>query len=146
LAAFNAVAVDVDEPLVYATERLCDPADVERKMKLRTKWMPALVGFAALSVAGCYQKSSLESSRVEVVKVEGRRFEVRVTPTETPDEYRMLIIRATMVVNPDPELEMGRAQEVAERYMKQTCKGRAYKEIVSGLEGGINYRIIFQCV
>ena len=63
MAAFNAVAVDVDEPLVYATERLCDPADVEGKMKLRTKWMPALVGFAALSVAGCYQKTSLESSR-----------------------------------------------------------------------------------
>ena len=111
-----------------------------------TKWAPILVGFAAFSAAGCYQKGSLEGGRVETVKVEGRRFEVRVTPTETPDEYRMLIIRATMVVNPDPELEMGRAQEVAERYMKQTCKGRAYKEIVSGLEGGINYRIIFQCV
>jgi hypothetical protein len=111
-----------------------------------TKWAPILVGFAAFSVAGCYQKGSLEGGRVEVVKVEGRRFEVRVAPTETSDEYRMLIIRATMVINPDPELEMARAQEVAERYMKQTCKGRAYKETVSGLEGGINYRIVFQCV
>jgi hypothetical protein len=79
----------------------------------------------SLSIAGCYQKGSLGGSRVEVVKVEGRRFEVRVAPTGTPDEYRMLIIRATTVINPDPELEMARAQEVAERYMKQTCKGRA---------------------
>jgi hypothetical protein len=71
---------------------------------------------------------------------------VRVAPTETANEYRMLVIRATMVINPDPELEMARAQEVADRYMKQTCKGRAYKEIVSGLEGGINYRTIFRCV
>lgn len=105
-----------------------------------------LLGFASLSVAGCYQKSSLGGSQVEVVKVEGRRFEVRVTPTEIADEYRMLIIRATMVVNPDPEREMARAQEVAERYMKQTCKGRAYEEIVSGLEKGINYRTVFRCV
>lgn len=115
-------------------------------MKLGTKLAAILVGFAALSVAGCYQKGSLEGSRVEVVKVEGRRFEVRVAPTGTPDEYRMLIIRATTVINPDPELEMVRAQEVAERYMKQTCEGRAHREVVSGLEGGINYRTIFRCV
>ena len=115
-------------------------------MELTTKWAAILVGFAALSIAGCYQKGSLGGSRVEVVKVEGRRFEVRVAPTGTPDEYRMPIIRATTVINPDPELEMARAQEVAERYMKQTCKGRAYREIVSGLEGGINYRTIFRCV
>ena len=71
---------------------------------------------------------------------------MRVVPTGTPDEYRMLIIRATTVINPDPELEMARAQEVAERYMKQTCKGSAYREIVSGLEDDINYRTIFRCV
>jgi hypothetical protein len=59
-----------------------------------------LVGFAAFSVAGCHQKGSLEGGRVEMVKVEGRRFEVRVAPTETANEYRMLVIRATMVINP----------------------------------------------
>ena len=121
-------------------------ATLERKVELKTKCASILVGFAALSVAGCYHKGSLEGSQAEVVKVEGRRFEVRVTPTETPDEYRMLVVRATLVINPDPELEMARAQEVAERYMKQTCKGRAYREIVSGLEGGLNYRSLFQCV
>jgi len=77
------------------------------------------------------------------VKVEGRRFEVRVTRTDTPNEYRMLIIRATMVINADPELEMARAHEVADRYMKQTCKGGPYEEILAGLEGDVNYRTTF---
>ena len=113
---------------------------------MRIKQVAILVGFTVLSVVGCNQKGSLDGSRAEVVKVDGRRFEVRVAPTGAPDEYRMLIIRATMVVNPDPELEMARAQEVAERYMKQTCKARAYQEIVSGLEGAINYRTVFRCV
>jgi hypothetical protein len=113
---------------------------------LRIKQVVILVGFTVLSAVGCYQKGSLEGSRAEVVKVEGRRFEVRVAPTGTPDEYRVLIIRATMVVNPDSELEMARAQEVADRYMKQTCKARAYQEIASGLEGTVNYRTIFRCV
>jgi hypothetical protein len=30
----------------------------------------------------------------------------RLTPTETPNEYRMLIVRATMAINAHPELEM----------------------------------------
>ena len=103
------------------------------------------VVIALLTLAGCHQKDSLEGSQVEVVKVEGRRFEVRVAPTGTPNEYRMLIIRATMVVNPDPELEMARAREVAERYMKQTCNGGPYEEILSGLQGDVNYRTLFRC-
>jgi len=38
-----------------------------------------------------------------------------------------------------------RAHEVAERYMKQTCKGRPYEEILAGLEGDVNYRTLFRC-
>ena len=42
--------------------------------------VPACAVAAAITVltlAGCYQKSALEGSQVEVVKVEGRRFEAR---------------------------------------------------------------------
>ena len=100
----------------------------------------------ALSVLpGCYQKGTLEGTQVEQVKVEGRVFEVRIAPTGTQDEYRMLIIRATMVINPDSELEMIRAREVSRRYMESTCKGRPYEEILSGLQGDINYRVLFRC-
>ena len=42
------------------------------------KWIPVLVGLAVLAVAGCEQKAVLEGTRVEIVRVEGRRFEVRV--------------------------------------------------------------------
>ena len=49
--------------------------NVERKIKLRINQVAILVGLTALSVVGCYQKGSLEGSRAEVVKVEGRRFE-----------------------------------------------------------------------
>ncbi len=98
-----------------------------------------------LALGGCYQVGSLEGSQVETVKVEGRKFEVRVAPTGNPNEWRMLIIRATLVINPDPELEMARAREVAQRYEKQTCKGGPYQEILAGLQGDINYRVVFKC-
>ncbi len=98
-----------------------------------------------LTLGGCYQMGSLESSQVETVKVEGRKFEVRVAPTGNPNEWRMLIIRATLVINPDRELEMARAREVAQRYEKQTCKGGPYQEILAGLQGDINYRVLFKC-
>jgi hypothetical protein len=100
---------------------------------------------AASTLTGCYQKGTLDGTQVEQVKVEGRLFEVRIGPTGTPDEYRMLIVRATMVVNPDAELEQIRAREVSRRYMASTCKGRDYEEILAGLQGDINYRVLFRC-
>jgi hypothetical protein len=114
-------------------------------MSTASRYSAAASALAFLALAGCYQKGSLEGSQVETVKVEGRRFEVRIAPTGTPDEWRMLIIRATMVVSPDPELEMARAREVAARYEQQTCKGRPYEEILAGLQGDVNYRVLFRC-
>lgn len=111
----------------------------------RSSWTRTLVAIAALALAGCSPKGSLEGSQVEVVRVEGRLYEVRVAPTGTPNEYRMLIVRATMVIGPDPERETERDREVAERYMKQTCKGGPYEEIVAGLQGDVNYRTLFRC-
>lgn len=103
------------------------------------------IGAALLALAGCYQMGSLEGSQVETVKVDGRRFDVRIAPTGNPDEWRMLIIRATLVVAPDPELEMQRAREVADRYEKITCKGRPVEEVLAGLQGEVNYRVLFRC-
>ncbi|HZQ01708.1 MAG TPA: hypothetical protein VFB13_19350 [Reyranella sp.] len=112
-------------------------------MKLAAKLGTACL--ALLAVGGCYPKGSLEGSQVETVKVNGRRFEVRVAPTGNPNEWRMLIVRATLVINPDPEVEMERAREVADRYEKQTCKGGPYEEILAGLQGEVNYRVLFRC-
>ena len=105
----------------------------------------AAMCFVLSALPGCYQKGTLEGTQVEQVKVEGRLFEVRIAPTGTQDEYRMLIIRATMVINPDSELEMTRAREVSQRFMERTCKGRPHEEILAGLQGDINYRVLFRC-
>ncbi len=112
-------------------------------MRSAKKYVAVLA--SALLAVSCAQKGSLEGSQVEMVKVEGRRFEVRIAPTGTPNEWRMLIIRATLVINPDAEMEAARAREVADRYEKQTCKGRPYEEILAGLQGDINYRVLFRC-
>jgi hypothetical protein len=102
----------------------------------------ALLALTAL--AGCYEKGSLEGSSVELVTVDARKFEVRVAPTGNPDEYRMLIVRATMVYDPDSESERSRAEEVARRMIPRTCKGRPYEELIATLSG-VNYRTVFRC-
>lgn len=116
-------------------------------MKSRSRGFGRLAALAScvLALGGCYQVGTLDGTQVERVKVEGRVFEVRIAPTGTPDEYRMLVIRGTMVLNPDSELEMIRAREVSRRYMQQTCKGRDYEEILAGLQADINYRVLFRC-
>jgi hypothetical protein len=99
----------------------------------------------ALSVSGCQEKATLERSRVEMVTVEGRRFEVRIAPTGTADEYRMLVVRATLVVNPDPELESQRNWNVARQFMDRTCRGQPYKTVDSSLVDNVNLQIRFVC-
>jgi hypothetical protein len=75
------------------------------------KWPVPLA--AALLLAGCYQVGSLEGTQVEQIRVEGRLFQVRLRPTGAPNEWRMQINRATMVIGPDLELEGDRARAVA---------------------------------
>ena len=41
---------------------------------------------AVLMLSACHDKGTLESSRVEMVRVEGRRFEVRVAPADAEGE------------------------------------------------------------
>ena len=102
--------------------------------------------FLAMALlGGCYQVGTLEGTQVETVKVDGRRFEVRIGQTDKPNQWRMVITRATMVIDPDPALESQRAQEVAKRFMERTCKGGPYEEILAGLQGGVNYRTLFRC-
>jgi hypothetical protein len=107
----------------------------------------AILCLAATSVllAGCYQVGSLPGTQVEPITVEGRKFEVRLRPTGAPNEWRMEINRATIVVGPDYELEGDRAREVAKRIMERTCKGRPYSQEIDGMQG-INYRTVFRCL
>ena len=96
-------------------------------------------------LAGCYKVDSLEGTQAEPITVEGRKFTVRVGSTGVPNQYRLLVQRSTMVINPDYELEAERAREVARRIMERTCKGRPYSQAVEGIEG-VNYKTVFSCL
>ena len=99
---------------------------------------------AATLLAGCYNVDSLEGTQAEQITVEGRKFTVRVGATGAPNQYRLLVQRATMVIGPDYETESDRAHNVAKIIMERTCKGRPYSQVVEGMEG-INYRTTFTC-
>ncbi len=98
-----------------------------------------------LAVAACASKGTLDNSNVEVVKVDGRRFEVRIAPTDLANEYRMMIVRATLVIEPNAELERQRARNVARQFMERTCKGRPYKVLEDRLADQVNYYTRFRC-
>jgi hypothetical protein len=98
----------------------------------------------ALALAACAHKDSLADSSVRNVRVDGRLFEVRVAPTDVTNEYRLMVVRATLVIDPDPELERQRAQNVAGPIMEQTCKG-PYKLLENRLVDQINYYTRFRC-
>jgi hypothetical protein len=103
-----------------------------------------LAASAAL-LAGCYKLDSIENTQAEAITVEGRKFTVRVGTTGTPNQYRLLVQRATMVINPDYELEGDRARNVAKIVMERTCKGRPYSQAIEGMEG-VNYKTVFSCL
>lgn len=99
----------------------------------------------ALSIAACAPKASLDDTRAEMVTVDGRKYEVHLGSTGTPNEYRMLIVRATLVINADSENEAERAQNVYPRFIERTCKGRPHEILSEGLSGEVNYYVLFRC-
>jgi hypothetical protein len=101
---------------------------------------------AVLMVAACHDKGMLEGSRVEYVRVEGRRFEVRVTPADVEGEFRMLIVRATIVLNPNAEAERSRAENVAKPFMTRSCGGQPYKVLEDLLINDVTLSLRFRCL
>jgi hypothetical protein len=100
---------------------------------------------AALTLTACYDKGALERSRVEYVRVNGRLFEVRIATTDTANEFRMLVLRGTIVINPDPELERERALAVSRQFMDRTCRGRPFQILEDKLVDNINFFTRFRC-
>ena len=100
---------------------------------------------AALTLAACYDKGTLEGSRVDYVRVDGRRFEVRVAPADAEGEFRMLVVRATIVINPNPEAERSRAENVAKPFMERSCEGQSYKVLEDLLIDNVTLSLRFRC-
>ena len=97
-------------------------------------------------LAACHDKGTLESSRVEYVRVEGRRFEVRVAPADAEGEFRMLVVRATIVLDPNAEAERSRAENVAKPFMERSCRGQSYKVLEDLLIDDVTLSLRFRCV
>jgi hypothetical protein len=98
-----------------------------------------------LALAACHEKATLDRSRVEMVTLEGRKFEVRVASTDVADEYRIVVVRGSAVVNPDPEFEYQRTWTVAREVMERTCKGRPYQTFDDTLIADVNLHVRFRC-
>jgi len=77
--------------------------------------------------------------------VNGRLFEVRIATTDIPDEFRMLVLRGTIVINADPELERERALVVSRQFMDRTCRGRPFQILEDKLVDSINFFTRFRC-
>ena len=104
---------------------------------------------AALALAGCTTtattpKGTLDRSQVETVRVEGRLYEVRVAPAEVEGEYRLLIVRGTIVIDPDPKLESQRLWNVVQPFMQRTCKG-PFAVLENNLADKVNLYIRYRC-
>ena len=98
-----------------------------------------------LGLAGCVTtKGTLEKSQVETVRVDTRLYEVRVAPAEVEGEYRLLIVRATIVIAPDPQAESQRLWNVVQPFMQRTCKG-PFVVLENNLADKVNLYIRFRC-
>ena len=98
----------------------------------------------ALALGSCASKGTLDGSQVEMVRVEGRLYEVRIASAEVEGEYRLLIVRGTLVVNPDPDLESERLWNVVQPFMQRTCKG-PFVVLQNNLADNVNLYSRFRC-
>ena len=89
-------------------------------------------------------KGTLDRSEVETVRVDGRLYEVRIASTEVAGEYQLLIVRGTIVIDPDPELESQRDWNVVQPFMERTCKGH-FAVLENHLVDKVNLYIRFRC-
>jgi hypothetical protein len=106
----------------------------------------AVAGTAVLALTACQeQQLKPDGTRAEYTTVEGKRIEVRVQPTNVANEYRLIAVRDTIVVDPDPANERRRDREAAKPFMKRTCKGAITEVLEEGLVDNINYVVRFRC-
>ena len=57
-----------------------------------------------------------------------------------------MVVRATLVINPDPELERERAWAVARDVIQQTCKGGRSQVLEDNLVDNVNLFTRFRCL
>jgi hypothetical protein len=102
---------------------------------------------ATASLTACYNQHSMEGTSSRTVSVAGRKLKADLSPTGAPNEYDLLIVRDSMVYNPDPETERERGQEAASRVMREVCNLRGLRPQILNerLVEQINYYVRFRC-
>ena len=113
-------------------------------MSAATRACALALAAVTLVLAACAPKGTLDRSQVEMVRVDGRRYEVRIAPAEVEGEYRLLVVRGTIAVNPDPQLESQRLWNVVQPFMQRTCKG-PFVVVENHLADNVNLYIRFRC-
>ena len=98
-----------------------------------------------LALMACEEQRTIDRTQAEYTTVEGRRIEVRVQSTNVANEYRLLAVRDTIVIDPDPQNERRRGMLAARQFMKRTCKGATAEVLEEGLLDNINYFVRFRC-
>ena len=112
-------------------------------MSAATKAIALLLAVVALA-ACTTTKGMLDRSQVETVRVDGRLYEVRVAPAEVEGEHRLLVVRGTIVVNPDSQRESERLWNVVQPFMQRTCKG-PFVVLENNLADKVNLYVRFRC-
>jgi hypothetical protein len=108
----------------------------------------ALAALAAVATAGCHDQQTIEGTSSRTINVAGKRMKVNLSPSGTPNEFDLLIVRDAVVIDPDPQSERARGEEVATRVTREVCKVKSLApQIVSArLVDEINYYVRFRCV
>ena len=101
---------------------------------------------AVLGLAGCEEQRTFDRTTAEYTTVEGKRIEVRVQSTGVANEYRLLAVRDTIVIDADTDNERRRGMMAAKPFMKRTCKGATIEVLEERLVDNINYFVRFKCV
>ena len=113
---------------------------------MRKAWICLPLAIAALS--GCMEQQSLDRTQSRFVTVEGRRLRVDLSATGQPQEFDLLVVRDTIVINPDPDRERARAELASARVMREVCNLRRLtpQVIDARMDQTINYHVRFRCV
>lgn len=117
-------------------------------MILRRLALSFAATLAALATAACHDQQTIEGTSSRTINVAGKRMKANLSPTGTPNEYDLLIVRDAVVVDPDPASERARGQEAATRVTREVCKVRSLSPQISSerLSEDINYYVRFRCV
>ena len=103
---------------------------------------------AALAMVACHDQQTIEGTSSRTLNVAGKRMKANLSPTGTPSEFDLLIVRDAVVLDPDPQSERARGEEAATRVTREVCKVKSLSPRILSerLVDEINYYVRFRCV